>query len=98
MFTTPPQAHKSVQVFGINAHKFLNEVTGFGNAHGIVYRDDLDQVYVSDGGDAAEVKIFSGQTAIWSNRNGKNGSPRSRAKPIFLSELRTSAAHRMQRF
>jgi DNA-binding beta-propeller fold protein YncE len=60
LFATP-QAHKSVQVFDIDKGKFLHEVTGFGNAHGVVYRDDLDQFYVSDGGDAGEVKVFSGQ-------------------------------------
>jgi len=60
LFATP-QAHKSVQVFEIDTGKFLHEVTGFGNAHGVVYRDDLDQFYVADGGDAGEVKIFSGK-------------------------------------
>jgi DNA-binding beta-propeller fold protein YncE len=60
VFATP-QAHKSVQVFDFDTGRFLHEVTGFGNAHGVVYRDDLDQFYVSDGGDAGEVKIFSGQ-------------------------------------
>jgi WD40 repeat protein len=60
LFATP-QAHKSVQVFDINTGKFICELTGFGNAHGVVYRGDLDQLYVSDGGDAGEVKIFSGK-------------------------------------
>jgi hypothetical protein len=60
LFATP-QAHKSVQVFDINTGKFIRELTGFGNAHGVVYRGDLDQLYVSDGGDAGEVKIFSGK-------------------------------------
>ncbi len=60
LFATP-QAHKSVQVFDIESGKFLLELTGFGNAHGITYRDDIDQFYVSDGGDAGEVKIFSGK-------------------------------------
>ncbi len=59
LFATP-QAHKSVQVFDIETGKFLRELTGFGNAHGVVYRDDLNQIYVADGGDAGEVKIFSG--------------------------------------
>lgn len=60
LFATP-QAHKSVQVFDIESGKFLLEITGFGNAHGVTYREDLDQFYVSDGGDAGEVKIFSGK-------------------------------------
>lgn len=60
VFATP-QAHKSVQVFDFDTGKFLHELTGFGNAHGVVYRHDLDQFYVSDGGDAGEVKIFSGK-------------------------------------
>jgi len=59
LFATP-QAHKSVQIFDIETGKFVRELTGFGNAHGVVYREDLDQFYVSDGGDAGEVKIFSG--------------------------------------
>jgi len=60
LFATP-QAHKSVQVFDFDTGKFIREVTGFGNAHGVVYRDDLDQFYVADGGDVGEVKIFSGK-------------------------------------
>jgi DNA-binding beta-propeller fold protein YncE len=60
LFATP-QAHRSVQVFDIESGKFLREITGFGNAHGVTYREDLDQFYVSDGGDAGEVKIFSGK-------------------------------------
>jgi DNA-binding beta-propeller fold protein YncE len=60
LFATP-QAHKSVQVFDFDSGKLIRELTGFGNAHGVVYRGDLDQFYVADGGDAGEVKIFSGK-------------------------------------
>jgi len=60
LFATP-QAHKSVQVFDFDTGKLIRELTGFGNAHGVVYRGDLDQFYVADGGDAGEVKIFSGK-------------------------------------
>jgi DNA-binding beta-propeller fold protein YncE len=60
LFATP-QAHKSVQVFDLEQGKFIHEVTGFGNAHAVIYREDLNQFYVSDGGDAGEVKIFSGE-------------------------------------
>ena len=52
LFATP-QAHKSVQVFDFDTGKLIRELTGFGNAHGVVYRGDLDQFYVADGGDAA---------------------------------------------
>jgi len=58
VFATP-QASKTVQVFDFETGKFLHEVTGIGNPHGVFYRGDLDQFYVVDGGGA--VKIFSGR-------------------------------------
>lgn len=58
LFATP-QAHKSVQVFDLATGKLLRDITGFENPHSILYRPDVDQIYVTDGG-AGQLKIFSG--------------------------------------
>jgi len=59
LFATP-QARKSVQVFDFNTGKLLQNIGGFENPHSVLYREDLDQVYVTDGG-AGLLKIFSGR-------------------------------------
>jgi DNA-binding beta-propeller fold protein YncE len=58
LFATP-QAHKSVYVFDLDSGKLLHDIAGFGNPHSILYREDLDRVYVTDGG-TGELKIFRG--------------------------------------
>jgi DNA-binding beta-propeller fold protein YncE len=59
LFTTP-QARKSVQVFDLDTGKLLQNIAGFENPHSVLYREDLDQIYVTDGG-AGLLKIFSGR-------------------------------------
>jgi len=59
LFATP-QAHHSVQVFDINTGKLIHELTGMGNPHSILYRRDLNRIYVTDGG-AGLLRIFSGR-------------------------------------
>jgi DNA-binding beta-propeller fold protein YncE len=58
LFATP-QARKSVYVFDLETGKLIHEISGFGNPHSILYRADLDQIFVADGG-AGQVKIYSG--------------------------------------
>ena len=58
LFATP-QARKSVEVFDLNTGKLLQNIGGFENPHSVLYREDLDQIYVTDGG-AGSLKIFSG--------------------------------------
>jgi DNA-binding beta-propeller fold protein YncE len=59
LFATP-QARKSVQVFDLTSGKLLQNITGFENPHSVLYRSDLDRIYVTDGG-AGQLKIFSGR-------------------------------------
>lgn len=58
LFATP-QAHKSVYVFDLQSGKLLHDIGDFGNPHSILYREDLDRIYVTDGG-TGELKIFRG--------------------------------------
>lgn len=58
LFATP-QAHKSVYVFDLDSGKLLHDIGGFGNPHAVLYRADLDRIYVTDGG-TGELKIFRG--------------------------------------
>jgi DNA-binding beta-propeller fold protein YncE len=58
LFVTP-QARKSVYVFDLETGKLIHDIPGFGNPHSILYRADVDQIFVTDGG-AAQMKIFSG--------------------------------------
>lgn len=62
LFATP-QAHKSVYVFDLQSGKLLHDIGGFVNPHSILYRDDLDQIYVTDGG-TGELKIFRGSDYV----------------------------------
>jgi DNA-binding beta-propeller fold protein YncE len=59
LFTTP-QARKSVQVFDLDSGRLIENISGFANPHSILYRSDLDRIYVTDGG-AGELKIFDGR-------------------------------------
>ncbi|MGD1025454.1 MAG: YncE family protein [Candidatus Sulfotelmatobacter sp.] len=59
LFATP-QARKSVQVFDLTSGKLLQNISGFENPHSVLYRSDLDRIYVTDGG-AGQLKIFSGR-------------------------------------
>lgn len=56
---TTPQAQKSVQVFDISSGKMLHAIKGIENPHSVLYRSDLDQIYVTDGG-AGLLRIYSG--------------------------------------
>ena len=59
VFATP-QARKSVQVFDLNTGKLLHELAGMGNPHSILYRSDLNRIYVSDG-EPGLVRIYDGR-------------------------------------
>ncbi|MGH9374885.1 MAG: hypothetical protein ACRD1J_01815 [Terriglobia bacterium] len=55
-----PQADHSIQIFDLNTGKLVHALPGFGNPHSILYRSDLDRIYVTDGG-AGLLRIFSGR-------------------------------------
>jgi DNA-binding beta-propeller fold protein YncE len=49
LYATPESA-KSVEVFDIRSGKHLGAIHGIGEAHSMVYRQDLNKLYVVDGG------------------------------------------------
>ena len=50
LFATPESA-KAVEVFDLRTGKHIQTIHGFGEAHSIVYREDLNKLYVADGGE-----------------------------------------------
>lgn len=53
--------YKAVEVFDYRTGKILHTIRGIERPHAVLYRDDLDRIYVTDGV-AAELKIFDGKT------------------------------------
>src|SRR5713226_3641081 len=60
LFATP-EGYKSVLVFDLKAGKLIHTITGIEKSHAVLYREDLDRIYVTDG-DAGDMKIFDGKT------------------------------------
>jgi len=60
LFATP-EGYKAVLVFELRSGKPIHTITGIGKPHAVLYREDLDRIYVTDG-DAGDVKIFDGKT------------------------------------
>jgi len=60
LFATP-EGYKAVLVFELKSGKPIHSVTGIGKPHAVLYREDLNRIYITDG-DAGDVKIFDGKT------------------------------------
>jgi DNA-binding beta-propeller fold protein YncE len=60
LFATPEDNH-AVLVFDLKSGKLLHTIKGIGKPHAILYREDLHQLYVTDG-DAGDLKIFDSKT------------------------------------
>src|SRR6202048_3398638 len=60
LFATP-EGYKAVLVFELKSGKPIHTITGIGKPHAVLYREDLDRIYVTDG-DNGDVKIFDGKT------------------------------------
>ncbi len=60
LFATPEDNH-AVLVFELKSGKLLHTIKGIGKPHAILYRQDLNQIYVTDG-DAGDLKIFDSKT------------------------------------
>ena len=56
-----PEDNKSVEVYNIRTGKFIHSIKGIGVGHSVVYRADIDRIFVTDGSDG-DVKIFNGTT------------------------------------
>lgn len=59
LFATP-QAQKSVQVIDFTTGKLLHTIAGIENPHSVLYRPDLNQIYVTDG-KAGLLRIYDGK-------------------------------------
>ncbi|MEI9971144.1 MAG: YncE family protein [Ignavibacteriota bacterium] len=60
LFSTPEDYH-AVLVSDLVSGKTLAEIPGVGKPHAVLYREDVDRIYVTDG-DAGALKIFDGKT------------------------------------
>src|SRR5882757_6456577 len=60
LFATPEGYH-AVVVFDLNTGKLVHKIDGIGKPHAVLYREDLNHIYITDG-DAGDLKIFDGTT------------------------------------
>src|ERR1700694_6353884 len=56
LFATP-ENYKAVVVFDLKTGKLIHTISGIERPHAVLYREDLDRLYVTDG-EAGDVKIF----------------------------------------
>jgi DNA-binding beta-propeller fold protein YncE len=60
LFATP-EDFKAVLVFDIGTGKLIHQIDGILRPHAVLYRADVDRLYVTDGGDGS-VKVYDGAT------------------------------------
>jgi WD40 repeat protein len=60
LFATPEDS-KAVLVIDLETGKLIRQINGIVRPHAIWYRQDLDRLYVTDGGDGS-VKVYDGET------------------------------------
>ena len=60
LFVTPLD-HKTVEVYDLETGKLIHSIPGIEKAHAVLYRGDLDEIFVTDG-PAGSLKIFKGDT------------------------------------
>src|SRR6185437_3950749 len=55
-----PEDHGTVEVYDVSSGKLVHSIGGFGTPHSTLYRPDIDEVFVTDGG-AGSLRIFKGE-------------------------------------
>jgi DNA-binding beta-propeller fold protein YncE len=60
LFATP-EDFKAVLVFDIGTGKLIHQIDGILRPHAVLYRADVDRIYITDGGDGS-VKVYDGET------------------------------------
>src|SRR5712692_9111924 len=60
LFATP-EDYKAVVVFDLKTGKLIRTMDGIGRPHAVLYREDLNRIYITDG-NAGDLKIFDGTT------------------------------------
>jgi DNA-binding beta-propeller fold protein YncE len=58
LFVTP-EDNQTVEVYDLQTGKLVHSIGGIGMAHGVLYRPDIDEVFVTDG-TVGSLKIFTG--------------------------------------
>ena len=58
LFVTPLD-HKTVEVYDLKTGKLIHSIPGIEKAHAVLYREDLNEIFVTDG-PAGSLKIFKG--------------------------------------
>jgi DNA-binding beta-propeller fold protein YncE len=56
-----PEDNKSIEVYDIRSGTFVHSIKGIGVGHSVVYRSDIDRIFVTDGSQGA-LHIFDGET------------------------------------
>src|ERR1700681_3036765 len=56
-----PEDNKSVEVYDIGTGKFVQSIKGIGVGHSVLYRADIDRLFVTDGSEG-DLKMFNGTT------------------------------------
>jgi len=55
--------HSSVEVYDMKTGKFLHSIAGMRRPHAVLYREDIDRIYITDGDDdGGMVRIYDGKT------------------------------------
>jgi hypothetical protein len=60
LFATPEDFH-AVLVFDLAQGKLIHQIDGIVRPHAVLYREDTDRLYVTDGGDGS-VKVYDGES------------------------------------
>jgi DNA-binding beta-propeller fold protein YncE len=60
LFATP-ETYKSVLVFDLRSGKLVHTIAGIEKPHAVLYREELNRIYVTDG-EAGDLKIFDGKS------------------------------------
>ncbi|HYZ16842.1 MAG TPA: YncE family protein [Candidatus Acidoferrum sp.] len=60
LFLTPEDQH-AVVVVDLDAGRVVDRIAGVARPHAVLYRDDVDKLFVTDGGDGS-LKVFNGAT------------------------------------
>jgi DNA-binding beta-propeller fold protein YncE len=54
-----PEDNKSIEVYDIRTGKFVHSIKGIGVGHSVVWRADINRIFVTDGSDG-DLKIYDG--------------------------------------